>query len=173
MTGLDGKQPGGGGVDKFRIQIWDKNNNNAVIYDAQPGAPQTATPTTALGGGDITIHSNGGGAAARGGPNEPSLRLLLLDELFASVPQQPALLASPSPQFPPQVHDAAPLLMNSQQEQLLLPKQQPWVVDRPLRLGTIVGGRRISAAGTHGKEIGPSETEPQTQGFFHGCELRG
>jgi hypothetical protein len=58
VTGLDGKQAGG--VDKFRIKIWDKNSGNNVVYDTQPGAPDTAAPTTALGGGNITVHLNGG-----------------------------------------------------------------------------------------------------------------
>jgi PKD repeat protein len=66
VTGLDGKQPGAGGVDRFRIQIWDKSHNNAVVYDTQPNAPITAPPTTALGGGDITVHTNGGGKRMHG-----------------------------------------------------------------------------------------------------------
>jgi hypothetical protein len=45
--------------DRFRLKIWDKNNNNAVVYDTQPGAATTAQPTTVLGGGRIQVHSNG------------------------------------------------------------------------------------------------------------------
>jgi hypothetical protein len=49
---------GGQGADKVRLMIWDKSNNNAVVYDTQPGAPTTAAPTTALGGGRIQVHTN-------------------------------------------------------------------------------------------------------------------
>jgi PKD repeat protein len=46
------------GPDAIRIQIWDKNNNNSVVYDTQPGAVITAAPTTFLGGGDIQVHAS-------------------------------------------------------------------------------------------------------------------
>jgi hypothetical protein len=55
---VDNDETTGGGPDTIRIKIWDKNNNNAVVYDTQPGAATTATPTTALGGGDIQVHTN-------------------------------------------------------------------------------------------------------------------
>ena len=55
MTGIDGAISGGG-TDKFRIKIWDKNNGNAVVYDNQMGAPDSANPTTVLGGGNLVIH---------------------------------------------------------------------------------------------------------------------
>jgi PKD repeat protein len=55
VTALDG---GGHGADRLRIKFWDKNNNNAVVYDTQPGAPTTAAPTTPLGGGRIQVHTN-------------------------------------------------------------------------------------------------------------------
>jgi PKD repeat protein len=44
-----------GSPDRFRIRIWDKVTG-VVIYDNQAGAADTANPTTALGGGSITIH---------------------------------------------------------------------------------------------------------------------
>ena len=56
VTVIDGNASGGGGVDKFRIKIWDKNNNNAVVYDNQMGASDNADPTTTLGGGSIVVH---------------------------------------------------------------------------------------------------------------------
>jgi len=56
VTVIDGQEPGGGGVDKFRIKIWNKNAGNAVIYDTQPGDPDSANPTLSLGGGSIVIH---------------------------------------------------------------------------------------------------------------------
>jgi hypothetical protein len=49
---------GGHAPDTFRLKIWDKNNQNAVVYDTQPGAPATAAPTTPLGGGRIQVHTN-------------------------------------------------------------------------------------------------------------------
>jgi hypothetical protein len=55
VTVLDGDMPGGDGIDRFRIKIWDKATG-AVVYDNQPGAPNTANPTAPLGGGQIVIH---------------------------------------------------------------------------------------------------------------------
>ncbi|MFP5263770.1 MAG: HYR domain-containing protein [Blastocatellia bacterium] len=56
VTVIDGDVTGGGGADKFRIKIWNKNNGNAVVYDSQPGDPDAADPSTSLGGGSIVIH---------------------------------------------------------------------------------------------------------------------
>jgi hypothetical protein len=56
LTVIDGQINGRGGVDKFRLRIWDMDNGNAVVYDNQMGAPVNADPTTALGGGNIIIH---------------------------------------------------------------------------------------------------------------------
>jgi hypothetical protein len=56
LTAIDGQVSGGGGLDKFRIKIWDKNNGDAVVYDNQLGESDTADPVTALGGGSIVIH---------------------------------------------------------------------------------------------------------------------
>ncbi|HJQ69454.1 MAG TPA: HYR domain-containing protein [Blastocatellia bacterium] len=56
LTAIDGNISGGGGADKFRLKIWDKNNNNAVVYDNQMGASDSANPTAVLGGGNIVIH---------------------------------------------------------------------------------------------------------------------
>ena len=52
----DGNVSGAGGVDKFRIKIWDQNNANVVAYDNQMAAPDGADPTTFLGGGSIVLH---------------------------------------------------------------------------------------------------------------------
>ena len=57
LTATDGKQPGGDGVNRFRFKIFDPSQGNAVIYDNAIGAPDTADPTTALGGGSIVIHN--------------------------------------------------------------------------------------------------------------------
>ena len=61
LTVIDGRANGGGGMDKLRLKIWD---GNGVIYDTQPGAADTAVPTTTLGGGSIVIH--GGKAGGKG-----------------------------------------------------------------------------------------------------------
>jgi hypothetical protein len=52
VTVLDGGQ----GQSKIRIQVWDKSRGNAVLFDTQLGAAETALPTTPLGGGNITVH---------------------------------------------------------------------------------------------------------------------
>lgn len=54
ITATDG-QVNGGGTDRFRIRIWDKSGGG-VIYDNQPADPDTADASTALGGGNITVH---------------------------------------------------------------------------------------------------------------------
>src|SRR5262249_34349364 len=41
LTAIDGSLPGGGGQDKFRIKIWDKDTGN-VIYDNQLSAADSA-----------------------------------------------------------------------------------------------------------------------------------
>ncbi|PRZ21709.1 MBG domain-containing protein, partial [Flavobacterium granuli] len=56
VTATDGQINGGGGIDKFRIKIWNKNNGNTVVYDNQNGAADNADATTELGGGSIVIH---------------------------------------------------------------------------------------------------------------------
>jgi PKD repeat protein len=57
LTATDGQVNGGGGVDKFRIKIWDKNNGDAVVYDNQAGEGDDSHAGTALGGGSIVIHN--------------------------------------------------------------------------------------------------------------------
>jgi hypothetical protein len=54
LTAIDG-QISGGGLDKFRIKIWNKADNT-IVYDNQLGASDTDNPVTALGGGSIVIH---------------------------------------------------------------------------------------------------------------------
>ncbi|MFC1712145.1 FG-GAP-like repeat-containing protein [Candidatus Poribacteria bacterium] len=46
-------------VDLFRIKIWDKDSSDAVVYDnlVDENAPDNADPTTAIGGGNIRIHT--------------------------------------------------------------------------------------------------------------------
>ena len=56
LSAVDG-QKNGGGVDKFRIKIWDKISGG-VVYDNQSGASEDSDATTALGGGSIVIHSD-------------------------------------------------------------------------------------------------------------------
>lgn len=56
LTATDGQVTGGGGVDRFRIKIWD-TVTGAVVYDNQIGAADDASPSTALGGGSIVIHT--------------------------------------------------------------------------------------------------------------------
>src|SRR5262249_41486672 len=55
LTATDGQVTGGGGVDKFRIKIWD---SGGVVYDNKYGASDdidSADPQ-AIGGGSIVIH---------------------------------------------------------------------------------------------------------------------
>jgi hypothetical protein len=65
LTAIDGNVNGGGGIDKFRMKVINKTTS-AVIYDNQFGNPDSTTPSTALGGGSIVIHQNGGPVASIG-----------------------------------------------------------------------------------------------------------
>jgi len=56
VSAVDGQITGGGGVDKFRIKIWDKDAGDLVVYDNQMDAAEDAEPTTVPGGGSIVIH---------------------------------------------------------------------------------------------------------------------
>jgi hypothetical protein len=55
LTAIDGQISGGGGVDKFRIKIWDPVSDQ-VVYDNQLGAGDDSLPSTVIGGGSIVIH---------------------------------------------------------------------------------------------------------------------
>jgi len=55
LTATDGDVNGGGGVDKFRIKIWDKVTDT-IVYDNQVGDADDEEPTTELVGGSIVIH---------------------------------------------------------------------------------------------------------------------
>jgi FtsP/CotA-like multicopper oxidase with cupredoxin domain len=59
LSAVDGQVNGGGGVDKFRIKIWDINNGDAVVYDNNLGASEdidNANPQV-LRSGSVVIHS--------------------------------------------------------------------------------------------------------------------
>jgi hypothetical protein len=55
LTAIDEDVTGGGGIDKFRIKIWDKATDT-IVYDNNLGADDDAVPTTALTHGSIKIH---------------------------------------------------------------------------------------------------------------------
>ena len=59
LTARDGQINGGGGVDKFRIKIWDKDEDETVVYDNQLGAEDDADATDEIEGGSIVIHNSG------------------------------------------------------------------------------------------------------------------
>jgi hypothetical protein len=55
LTAIDGGVPGGGGADRFRIKIWDKETGE-VIYDNKRGVDDSSSDLTTLGGGSIVVH---------------------------------------------------------------------------------------------------------------------
>jgi hypothetical protein len=60
LTAVDGSQLGGGQSDRFRIKIWDNNNNGTIVYDNQINTTDDSgltTPGTLLGGGSIQVHA--------------------------------------------------------------------------------------------------------------------
>jgi parallel beta-helix repeat protein len=54
LNAVDGTVKGDG-IDKFRIKIWDKANNE-IIYDNEVGVSENAGPSTMIGGGSIVVH---------------------------------------------------------------------------------------------------------------------
>jgi hypothetical protein len=57
LTATDGDLNGGGGIDRFRIKIWN-TVSGVIVYDNQMGGSDdlTAAPTQAVSGGSIVIH---------------------------------------------------------------------------------------------------------------------
>ena len=80
LTAWDGQVNGGGGVDRFRIKIWNNNQGNGVVYDNMMGIVDGANPTTALGGGSIVIHTIAQPLVASGGTALATVRGLLTQE---------------------------------------------------------------------------------------------
>jgi VCBS repeat-containing protein len=56
LSAIDEKLTPSTDVDLFRIKIWDKENDDAIVYDNQMGDADDADPTTEIGGGSIVIH---------------------------------------------------------------------------------------------------------------------
>lgn len=54
ISGIDGSISGGGGVDKFRLKVWDTVTGE-VIYDNQAESGDSSAPTTPLTNGRIVI----------------------------------------------------------------------------------------------------------------------
>jgi hypothetical protein len=90
VSAVDGQITGGGGTDRFRIKIWDRNNNGAVVYDNQNGATDNATATTALGGGSIVIHQPARKSSNKVGPAV----IITANELDVKVQNNPSTGAS-------------------------------------------------------------------------------
>jgi K(+)-stimulated pyrophosphate-energized sodium pump len=56
LTAVGKRGRGVGGLGRFRIKIWDKATGRTV-YDNDLGYPDSATPTTVISSGSITIHT--------------------------------------------------------------------------------------------------------------------
>jgi PKD repeat protein len=60
LTAIDAQLSGNDGNDKFRIRIWDINDDASVIFDNELGAvPEHADTTTLIKSGSIVIHKRG------------------------------------------------------------------------------------------------------------------
>jgi hypothetical protein len=54
---IDGQISGGGGFDKFRIKIWNIDNEGVIVYDNNLSETnENAEPVTVIEGGSIVIH---------------------------------------------------------------------------------------------------------------------
>jgi hypothetical protein len=56
ITGIDENLTNSTDVDLFRIKIWDKDNDDVIIYDNLLGEPDDADPVSASIKGNIVIH---------------------------------------------------------------------------------------------------------------------
>lgn len=56
ISAIDEKHTPSTDIDMFRIKIWDKDNNDTIIYDNQLGDDEDSDPTTEIAGGQIVIH---------------------------------------------------------------------------------------------------------------------
>jgi hypothetical protein len=45
-------------VDKFRIKIWDQDQNDITVYDNKMGEADDSSAATAISGGSIVIHQS-------------------------------------------------------------------------------------------------------------------
>ena len=54
LTVIDGQLNGGGGVDKFRIKIWNKTTG-AIVFDSQMGESDAVDPSTPVGTGSSIV----------------------------------------------------------------------------------------------------------------------
>jgi hypothetical protein len=62
---VDGQVSGGGNLDKFRIKIWDIDNNDEIVYDNNVElSDENAVPITVISGGSIIIHKPKGNKSA-------------------------------------------------------------------------------------------------------------
>ena len=59
ISAIDGDIKGDD-IDRFRIKIWDKDDNDVVVYDNQMGDEDDADATDAIEGGSIVIHEADG-----------------------------------------------------------------------------------------------------------------
>lgn len=57
LSAIDEDLKASGDNDRFRIKIWDKFNNDQVVYDNEIGTDETGEPNTQLAGGSIVIHN--------------------------------------------------------------------------------------------------------------------
>ncbi|NQT72568.1 MAG: PKD domain-containing protein, partial [Chloroflexi bacterium] len=58
ISAIDEKLTPSTDVDLFRIKIWDKDNDDAIVYDNLIEADEDADPTTPIQGGNIVIHKS-------------------------------------------------------------------------------------------------------------------
>jgi uncharacterized protein (TIGR02145 family) len=57
LSALDGNLRNPLSADRFRITIWDKQNNDLLVYDNEMATNEYADPTVQIAGGSIVIHN--------------------------------------------------------------------------------------------------------------------
>jgi len=83
LTAIDADLTPSTDTDLFRIRIWDKDNNDALVYDNQVDETDpNADPTTEIGGGSIKIQSSGVNKTATA-ESQDLAELAVIPESFA------------------------------------------------------------------------------------------
>ncbi|HSK12269.1 MAG TPA: T9SS type A sorting domain-containing protein, partial [Phnomibacter sp.] len=98
MTVIDGDVSGGGGVDRVRMRIFNKNTGQ-VYYDNQPGSGEADDPITAVTAGSTVFiggDEGSGGGTGGGGNGKPKATITSTEaSLDIRVANNPATSSTP------------------------------------------------------------------------------
>jgi hypothetical protein len=94
MTVIDGDINGGGGVDKIRMKVFNKNTGE-VYYDNQPGAGDADAPLWAVNTGSTIVIGGSESTSTGGGGTKPKVSASANPALELIVANNPAIDGTP------------------------------------------------------------------------------